>query len=147
MRFCDENALKYPRFHLGCSLTASDQLCLTLSCRSSVVSFRCEEAAPPASLRRRANSLLGCSAAYCCSDFTLPSLRQCYNTENAPLPARPVAAEHGPSAFGPERATRAAARTEVQCSHAHSCGTSLSPQQLSRTPTVWSSFTNLLSAL
>lgn len=44
-----QNALNYPRFHPGCLLTALDQLCFTLSCRRSVVSFRCEEAAPPTS--------------------------------------------------------------------------------------------------
>lgn len=48
-RFSYKNALNDPRFHPGCLLTALDQLCLTLSCRRSVVSFRCEEAAPPTS--------------------------------------------------------------------------------------------------
>lgn len=40
-------ALGGRRFHPGRWLSASDRLRLTLSCRSSVVSFRREEAAPP----------------------------------------------------------------------------------------------------
>lgn len=97
-------ALTGRRFHPGRWLSASDRLRLTLSCRSSVVSFRREEAAPPPAPPPPlgASSSSSCCCSYCCCGRSYADRPGCcYTAVNALLPPHSQRTEPGPGGRTP----------------------------------------------